>query len=312
MAINRIPEFISALSPITDESAIASLCLLEVDYLQSALTPTSQRRSVSRYRNAIRDLDADHIALKYFDVPSEIKKAYREHKDIQVAKKQDNILDIDHDELIIRACQLCSAQGYLKITLGLILLTGRRPVEVLKQGKFYYSHEIEKAISEVDVREDKINTPQEIEVLISKMGDTDYLLFSGQAKTRNSDKMAKQPFPIPILADPEQIMESIHRLRDLKPEFKSLTNDEVHSRANKELNGKTSGAKHPKIYGDLIANEKCSCKGLRAAYAQICFELYGKPNRTGQGIYFSRILGHSENSTSTASHYVDFNLDDLE
>lgn len=314
MAINRVEDFISALKPLSEVDAIESLCNLEMGYLINALAPTSVRRAVSRYRNAIREISGqEHPALRYLRVPTDMKVAYERRKRESVAENLKTRVELHYDNLILRACDLINAAGYLKITLGLIMLTGRRPVEVLKQGKFYYAHDVDRAIAEVELSEerklDRVNSPEEIAALISELGDCDYLLFSGQAKTRDSKDAAKVPFPIPVLTDPVRVLEAITRLRTDKAKFADLSNDEIHSRSNKELNGKISGAKHPKIFGDLIPADKCSCKGLRGAYAQIAYELFGEPTGMAITLYFSRILGHSENSTDVASHYLGFRLE---
>lgn len=266
MAVNRIEEFISAINSQTDERTIEALCLSELTYLRSELALTSVKRAVTRYRNAFKEISDTHPCLNFFkltrDEQARIKGATRS----QVYADHTNLRPIDPDELILKACELLKSESYLNLALGLMLLTGRRSTEILKTAEMT-------AVSDESV------------------------IFAGQLKTKGSDNAQTLPYEIPVLTDSQTVINALTKLRQLR-DFSNLTNDAVHSKANKSLSEAVK-----RYFDALIPSVKL--KDLRSAYATICHDFYC-PNQISQTAYFAMVLGHSKEDLTTAQSYQDF------
>ena len=266
MAINRIEEFVSSISNQSEEKTIETLCLSELDYLRSELALTSVKRAVTRYRNAIKGISDTHLGLKYFKLTRDEQASVKAATRSQVYSDHTNLRPIDPDELILKACELLKSESYLNLALGLMLLTGRRSTEILKTGEMTMTSE-------------------------------DSVIFAGQLKTKGSDNAQTLPYEIPVLTNSQTIVNALAKLRHLR-DFSNLTNDAVHSRANKSLSEAVK-----RYFTDLIPSVKL--KDLRSAYATICHDLYC-PNQISQTAYFAMVLGHSKEDLTTAQSYQDF------
>lgn len=266
MAINRIQEFVSAINSQSDEMTIERLCLSELTYLRSELALTSVKRAVTRYRNAFKEVSDSHPCLKYFKLTRDEQASIKGATRSQVYTDHTNLRPIDPDELIFKACELLKSESYLNLALGLMLLTGRRSTEILKT-------------AEMTVASD------------------DSVIFEGQLKTKGSDNAQTLPYEIPVLTDSQTIINALAKLRQLR-DFSNLTNDAVHSRANKSLSEAVK-----RYFADLIPSVKL--KDLRSAYATICHDFYC-PNQISQTAYFAMVLGHSKEDLTTAQSYQDF------
>lgn len=203
MAVNRIQEFISVINNQTDESNIEVLCLSELTYLRSELALTSVKRAVTRYRNAFKEISDTHPCLNFFKLTRDEQASIKGATRSQVYADHTNLRPIDPDELILKACELLKSESYLNLALGLMLLTGRRSTEILKTAEM---------------------------TVVSE----DIVIFAGQLKTKGSDHAQILPYEIPVLTDSQTVINALAKLRQLR-DFSNLTNDEVHSRANKSL-----------------------------------------------------------------------------
>jgi hypothetical protein len=124
------------------------------------------------------------------------------------------------------------------------------------------------------------------------------LVFDGQAKTRGAVSAQTAPYPIPVLAEPQLVLDAFARLRDTY-DCANLTNEQVHNRTSKTLNGYVA-----QFFSD-DAGTAMMPKDLRAAYATIAWEWFAPPH-IAQSAYFARILGHSELDLVTVQSYIDF------
>lgn len=334
MAINRIDEFLIAITKSPHN--VESIAQKEVEYLRHELAIVSGelslhslKRAYSRYRGVIKKSSLSHesiiAALSIFQLtPIENKQlASDTRKSVATDQLTQGQRPIDPDLLTIEAEKMLDSKSYLKIVSGLCYLTGRRAVEILRCGNFHYHSQVNDAIQCVENnpiianRENpRIATLQDIQGFVTTLSNVetpDYLLFSGQQKQADSIDSALQPYPIPVLTSPEKIMLAIAKLRQMKPEFLTIepnenqkvrgvtANDLLHSKCNSEL-----GKVVKKVFGSLLPVDKCSPKSLRSAYAETCYHYFIENDGIGKAIYFSRILGHSENSTSTSQSYMDF------
>ena len=149
---------------------------------------------------------------------------------------------------------------------ALCALTGRRTIEVLKTGQF--SH------------------PERGHPLMKKRGISS-VLFSGQAKTKNSENARTAPYRIPVLTThPEDIISRINDLRSFL-KIEGLDNVKV-TRKYKQTLGDTT----TKNYSALLPDERLSPKSLRALYAATCWKHTIDPDMAYES-FIAEILGHT-------------------
>lgn len=161
-----------------------ALATAEIRYLKKFYQLRYVRRILTDYRNAVRDAYGDHPVLDYLrpsaadqEIVAEVyrKQVHQDHLQLQ-AINPDSFLDVAMRAIIM------AKDVY--ILAGLLLLTGRRPAELLWSGKF------------------------------ERVKGNDYaLMFSGQLKTRESEFAQTGPYEIPILAHADEVLNAIERMR---------------------------------------------------------------------------------------------------
>ena len=266
MAVARIEQFTAALTGLQSQDDIVALCTLELDYLRSALELTSFKRTVTDYRNVLKDL-GETKALELFKLTPEEYATIKAESRQQVYSDNTNLRPIsDIDEILIKGEDLVDSNSYTAIAVGLCLLTGRRLTEVL------------------------------LTAVMTPIND-DVVLFSGQLKTKGSENAQIEPYEIPVLTGSNLVCDALNRLRQLK-NFSELTPKQVHSRCNKSCNEQVHRHFLPLI-------PKCCVKDLRAVYSTLCYEQFCSPN-ISETAYCAKILGHSELDLTTAQSYKDF------
>ena len=304
MAINRVPQFIEALTPLTDDKAIKELCDAELVYLRECLgikysfneeglhddviegSVSGLHKQLTSYRNAVisqipfteensykvlkvRKYVTYHKAFKHL-VKLPIERAVRSEAQLtQIYEDQSVLIPIDPDDLILKACELLKSESYLCVALGLMLLTGRRATEILKTAV-------------MNVQTDST------------------VIFAGQLKTKDSENAQTTPYEIPVLTDSQTVIEALAKLRQLR-DFSALSNEAVHSRTNKSLN--ESVKRH---FKGLIPDIKVA--SLRSAYACIARHFYDPDEVGSVAAYYAFILGHSKKDVTTAQSYIDFKI----
>jgi integrase len=214
-----------------------------------------------------------HFAQKYLKKSTD-EVAFR-NQSIQESSdiKRRNPRYFYSDEVIAKALELIKSECFSHVTLGLILLTGRRPSEILKTADF-------------------------------KVINVQTVMFTGQLKTRDCPTAKTLPFPIPVLADSKIVCDALTRLREMS-QVKPLADKSV-----KACNSKAGVLSEAcdRHFGKLIKD--CTPHELRAAYAQICLA-YRRPDRakrTDYEPYFAEILGHAEDDLDTSKKYKKFEL----
>jgi len=268
--VERIEVFIARLKriPRKEKLKIWSLCANEIRYLKNAdvmypgertradnkLALTSVRRLVSEYRNAVFALSPRHPALQYLKIAQADQNAVRDANRERNVRDNRNLRLIDPDEMIAKALALLEHKAYVDVVAGLLLLTGRRSIEVLKTGTF---------------------------TKIRGRGAKTMLTFEGQAKTRGADSAQRAPYRIPVLVDPKIILEKIAWLRKTWP-FDDFDHLEPVPR-NKRIAQRTGKPLLQAVrfgYGrDIDPGRIFAPKDLRSAYAAIAFDLYA-PDET--------------------------------
>jgi hypothetical protein len=146
-------------------------------------------------------------------------------------------------------------------------LTGRRTIEVLKTGHF-------------------------------KQVDKNTLLFSGQAKTKNSPN-ARDHYPIPCLVHPRQILHALAFVRE-RLDLAHLENEIID-----KIHGRTLLSRVKKIMICVRETEHIhlNCRSLRSMYVMTAYEVFKMSTQVSFNAYASRVLGHSKLDKDTANSY---------
>lgn len=284
--LERIPEFVAGIRaiPKRETQRIWGRCLAEIKHLKTGTwTPAGSRtpqkgyapatlRSVLRdYRNAIRAEFGDkHPALRYLKPSAATQQLVKDEQTERIYDMHHNLRPIACENLVDEAAQLISSpelQPPLVVTAALLLLTGRRPWEILGTGSF------------------------------ERAGD-EALLFAGQAKTRGAESAQVGPYEIPVLAEPDLILRAFKSVRD-RYDLSGMEYQKAHNRYSKTL------GQYAKQYFADERGEAITPSDLRAAYATIAFEWFA-PADVSLNAYFARILGHSEFDFVTSLSYCTF------
>ena len=262
-----------------DESGLGQKVIGKVNSLHSYLTSyrnavkeieLSDRNSFEKVVGRVgeRRVERSHMALKYL-VKSPLEKQQRGERDVaQKREKVRNRIVLNPTPLIERADEILDGKSYIAIALGLVLLTGRRPIEVLKCGRF----------SKVDGG----------------------LKFSGQAKTKGSSQ-SRDDYEIPCLTHPERVVEALSRIRQMK-DFSSLDNRQVNRKT-----AKSTREQFDRYFRDVY-DTSLPPYSLRAAYAAICWKRFGQLECDDDQYYLSQIMGHSDDDDDTARYYKRFKI----
>lgn len=243
-------------------------------------TINSLKSGFTTYRNYLRerihpDIMVDDInlldtCLEIIVLTPEQQKEFKKEKNANIKKdKSKKRLIYDVEKYINKNIQLLDSAYLYDNLLGLAGLTGRRIAEIACTAEF----------TKIDTRR---------------------ALFDGQLKTKDSGNVS--PYEIPLLCDYDLINKSLIKVRELRPEFINeirLFHDNCSSALSK---------KSKIIYNGLFDGTP-KTKDLRAIYALICFTEFNKilENKCiDRDVYFSQVLGHHNDDTTTCGSYVDF------
>jgi hypothetical protein len=256
------------------------ICLAEVRTLKARYTLATVKLALSKYRNAIRAVDPDHLVLRprkmrsgqrfsYLALDPEetrtLNAAYHE----RIHHDQSNLIPLDPEAFIQTALELLASDRYLQKGMGLMALTGRRPAEIFFSASF-------------SLPQKKLPYPA-----------------LGQLKTRQAPGTSFEPYPIPVLGDPKKILQALDRLRSLK------------SFPSPEAVNTTTGPQLPKYVSAAFGSLDLPWKPghLRSAYGAICCHKF-KPKNQTDDIFLAQILGHKllgpNASLSVGQSYKDF------
>lgn len=232
-------------------------CKAHIRELKNAgYTLNTVKKALTDYRNEVsRVLDGDELkfTLRYFTLTRDEWWALRRDYEAKVTAEAQNTRPIDAAKVLQIARENLGAAAYTRQAAALMVLTGRRSIEVLKLG----------GVKEIP-------------------GKSDAVLFSGQAKTK---EIEVPPYEIPVLAPPAEIVAAWAALR-AKKDFSALEPQEVNARCAKSLNETVEA-----MYGTCAGGQKIRPKDLRAIYALICCETL-KPIQTSRTVFLATILGH--------------------
>src|SRR6516165_8011284 len=123
------------------------ICQAEVRRLKERLTPATVKLYLSKYRDAIRQIDPDHLVLRprkmrsgqrfsYLALPPEETRALNAAYHQRIHEDQSNLIPLDPQAFIEKAIDLLASGRYLEKGMGLMALTGRRPAEIFFSANF--------------------------------------------------------------------------------------------------------------------------------------------------------------------------------
>ena len=111
------------------------ICQAEVRRLKERLTPATVKLYLSKYRDAIRQFDPDHLVLRprkmrsgqrfsYLALPPEETRALNAAYHQRIHEDQSNLIPLDAQAFIQKALDLLASGRYLEKGIGLMALTG--------------------------------------------------------------------------------------------------------------------------------------------------------------------------------------------
>jgi len=281
----RIRQFVQSCRGRIGKQRMEILVQDELAYLRKRYQPTSVATMVTDYRRALAASKASHPALEFFRLTHHETDALRQRARNKVVANQRAPREVvEPVQLIEKAIRLVTSPrdvsggqraGKLRwqdLAVGLAVLTGRRPIELMATGQF---------------------APVPRHPFKAR--------FRGQAKTREAAGTRTDWYVIPLLAPYKVVADGLRRLRASMPNSKSLADmphDALHNSFSTSLN-RAVAAEFPGFRP----------YDMRAVYALLCFTLYA-PDAVQQIVYYSDILGHKllgkpEQAADTSHNYAD-------
>jgi integrase len=244
-----------------------ALCVEKRNELQARLsTPAAARRYLTVYRAAVKNhplitktialLNSLKIAKK---ANEKIQKAYEVGIRLRTQKQAFTVIPAAAVPAIItKALELLASENKLKTAAALMLLTGRRTVEIFLTGAF-------KAVPK----------------------NANFATFSGQAKKREGD--SGRPYKIPLLTNCAGVIAAqkwLHLQYSNTEKFNTAA--AVNSRISSELSRIVK-----KEFGAFLG-EDAKPHDLRKAYISICYYLFADDNKIDFQGYACKYLGHAD------------------
>ncbi|MFG1270745.1 protelomerase family protein [Xanthobacter sp. DSM 14520] len=189
-----IAAFTQRLRDVESEQEVVDLWAKELAH-HAHLAESTQLLYITKYRADIRNVygDESHF-LKVVVSPTDLVNSVTSARNAGILDEHRNLVGIRHwRKILARATKLLDSDDPLVIGIGLMVLTGRRPVEIYTSGLF-----------------ERSPLPGGVPGAFEKW----QVLFAGQAKTRAKEGTRYgQSYHIPVLAPARQIVEAYERLR---------------------------------------------------------------------------------------------------
>ena len=263
-----------------DMERIKAACERLVADLYKVYSANSVHAYLTKYRNMARQwIDKDMLPYDVLLVLCKPKEKREERRNATAnqltTKRQQQIKVPDFDTIRDLGLQLIASGSYIENTLGLMIFTGRRPIELLKVGHFTAT-----------------NNPYEI-------------FFQGQAKKRQEGRSKKEQdditsFPIPVFIKSDIIINAWLNLR-AKKDFSQVENTTVNSTVSK-----TVGEAYRKHFDTYLPDTHAY--SLRALYAIYAYFYPTVKEGRSMGDFIKGLLGHDKHDNSSSAHYEAFDV----
>ena len=289
---HHVALFLAKLSGATNASTVKYLCTEEKGWFEQQYRNDNTRAShMTKYRKAIASMSADrpfpkavtyeqdtangpirqHIALKWMNYSSEFHSARQAPTQAKTKAQRRQRVGFEPQPVIAAAVAALSSESTWEVAAAIILLTGRRPTEILKSAEFTQSG------------------PYQLE-------------FSGQLKSRRDRAVA---YPIYCLVRTHLLIDAFTRFRRIASvrDLQEAENTAVDSRLNATINRAVRAVFPEGILPAPLGETQLSAKNLRAAYTNIAYHLFGIAE-TSIGSFAEDFLGHQ--SAGSAANYEDY------
>ena len=280
--------FLAKLSGATNKRTVEYLCIEEKGWFEQQYQNDNTRAAhMTKYRRAIASMSTDrpfpkavtyeqetangpvrqHIALKWMNYSSEFHQQRQAPTQAKSKAQRRSRVAFEPQPVIDAAVAALSSTSTWEVAAAIILLTGRRPTEILKSGDF------------------------------TQVGAYQ-LEFSGQLKSRGQ----KTTYEIYCLARSHLLIDAFTRFRRIASvrELQEAENTAVDSRLNATVNRAVRAVFPEDILPAPLGETQLSAKNLRAAYVNMAYHLFGTPE-TSIGSFAEDFLGH-QNAGSAASY----------
>jgi hypothetical protein len=270
----------------------------------------SQKNYIVKFRNAIKEWFAslpvndprralEEKTLAIISFPDGMLETLNRDYNRAVKKRAENLILVRQpDALVLTFVEWLKSTDVRQKALGVMGLTGRRFIEVVKTGTF------RPVVEKVDRGTSRMKFVVE---------------FEGQAKTREAvGSMHGVSYRIPVVPAGKidtvpLVLEAMAEIRASKIGERWQTYDYV------DLNAGESGRFNGQLRGSLSNVEgmtdellgKLSVKWLRALYAELAYARFGSLRKT-KSAFFAQILGHAEDDLKTSLSYMVLALGDDE
>jgi len=250
---------------------LRALCQKEVNRLALIYDSDSLIKYVSNYRHAlIKKFGKACSAVPFFTAGRLVRS-----RNVKYETKIDDadprrFPKEDIESLITLAKECLTDTNYAKRTLGVMALTGRRPIEILQKGRF------------------------------EDCGKEGWVTFFGQAKSSMTDE---DGFEIPVLGGlgASELMAVVNSIRTQK-NFEGKTAEQVHDTTSKWL-GETSKRTFTNLLGKEV--KPYDLRGLWCAVQN--FLVRPKTNMNPMNFY-KVMLGHSKGQGKSEKPYMIFEV----
>lgn len=283
----KYPQYTEWLEKMDEKYHITDIRIAHRDFLKSILDNSAAYEDV-------KGMKLDHEVMRHLTKASSQKEALKKKAEDALEYKKNATVEINYHQLISNVVDLLtkktktvgsdSAYSFSRLALGIGFATGRRAVEILKQGAF-------------------------------KVLDKQRMEFTGQAKKRGGADYSDS-YAIYTLVDANLVMQAIEQMRQL-PEVVALDdfdqlpevkrNDAINKRCAKTLN---TTAKQ------FFDDENRVFKDTRAIWARLVYELHFKSDKRwatkDEDVFWKEMLGHDDTETQKAYKQFKINYDEPE
>ena len=262
----------------------------------------SRKLYIVKFRNSIKEWFAslpvddprralEGKVLEVITFPDGMTETLTRDYNRAVKSRAENLVLIRNpDELVAAFVEWLQSTDMRQKALGVMALTGRRFIEVVKTGVFR----------------------PVVEKLPKGTARLKYVLeFEGQAKTREAEgSMHGVSYRIPVIPAGKvdtvpMVLKAMEEIRASKLGERWQNFDYV------DLNAGESGRFNGQLRGSLSQIEgmtdevlgKLSVKWLRALYAELAYARFGALRKT-KSAFFAQILGHAEDDLKTSLSYM--------
>lgn len=298
-------EIIDALGDIDDVRALFNYDDLQGirDSMKRLYRANSKKAKNSKAKIALSKIQPEHHAYYKLngatlmlskilndDAPDILRKKH----DDRIKVNPDYIIELAHDKLT------SNTSTWQEIAASLIVVTGRRPTEILKTGRF-------------------------------KKLDSKRVEFDGQLKTRDRGlHESLEAYPIPVLVSKEctvdKIIKAMKRIQSAVAEIKIKYPDIAGTRTTRAIGDPKHGKEdiaHNRgvtqysnrmindVYSSWLGLTGVTCKSMRAMYSQVAYEVTkpALPKNTSEDSYLTSILGYGEHGFGASRNYKQIEID---